>query len=119
MNALLNRVEGRIEFREGDLFEPVRGRQFGLILFNPPFYRGVPRDNLDHAWRGQNVFERFAAGLRDMLAPGGYALLTMSTDGDCEELLTELDQAGFCIDVVERTDLINEVVTIYSVKTSR
>ena len=116
INALLNELEGRIEVRLGDLFEPVEGRQFDLVLFNPPFYRGVPSDHLDHAWRGQDVFERFAAGLDSMLTADGYALLTLSSDGDCDELLAELVAAGFRNEIVEQTDLINEVVTIYAVR---
>jgi HemK-related putative methylase len=116
INALLNDAEERIEVRLGNLFGPVQGQKFDLVLFNPPFYRGVPRDNLDHAWRGEDIFERFAAGLGSALAPDGYALLTLSTDGDCEELLAELQAAGFRNEIVEQTDLINEVVTIYAVR---
>ena len=116
INALLNKVDDRIEVCLGDLFEPVQGRQFDLVLFNPPFYRGVPSDNLDHAWRGQDVFERFAAGLGSMLTPDGYGLLTLSSDGDCDELLAELVAAGFRNEIVDQTDLINEVVTIYAVR---
>lgn len=41
-NAGLNRVTG-IEFRRGDLFEPVAGEAFELILSNPPFVV-TPRD---------------------------------------------------------------------------
>ena len=116
INALLNRVDERVEVRTGDLFEPVAGLRVDLVLFNPPYYRGVPRDNLDRAWRGEDVFERFAAGLGRVLAPDGYALLTLSTDGDCDELLAELEAAGFSREIVERTDLINEVVTVYAVR---
>jgi len=116
INALLNEVDERIEVLGGDLFEPVEGRRFDLVLFNPPFYRGVPSDNLDHAWRGEDVFERFAAELDGALTPGGYALLTLSSDGDCDELLAELVAAGFYNEIVEQTDLINELVTIYAVR---
>jgi release factor glutamine methyltransferase len=116
INALLNHLDERIEVRQGDLFVPVHGQRFDLVLFNPPFYRGVPSDKLDHAWRGQDVFERFAGGLGEMLAPAGYALVVLSTDGDCDELLAALAAAGFDREVVERKNLINEVVTIYAVK---
>lgn len=116
MNALLNHVEDRVEVLQGDLFAPVSGRMFDLVLFNPPFYRGVPKDDLDHAWRGQDVFERFAAGLGAVLAADGYALLTLSTDGHCDELLADLAAAGFRVEVIEQTNLINEVVTIYAVR---
>jgi release factor glutamine methyltransferase len=116
INALLNHLADRIEVRHGDLFEPVRGQRFDLVLFNPPYYRGTPRDDLDRAWRGRDVFERFAAGLADVLTPEGYALLVLSTDGDCEELLAALATAGFRDDVVDRRNLINEVVTVHAVR---
>src|SRR5688572_18246060 len=35
INALLNHVDERIDVRLGDLFEPVRGEEFDLVLFNP------------------------------------------------------------------------------------
>jgi HemK-related putative methylase len=119
INALLNQVDERVEVRQGDLFAPVQGRRFDLVLFNPPFYRGTPRDDLDRAWRGQDVFERFAGELAGMLTPRGCALVVLSTDGDCDELLTALAGAGFRNDVVERKNLINEVVTVYAVRPDR
>jgi methylase of polypeptide subunit release factors len=36
-NAAFNGCERKVEFLEGDAFEPVRGRSFDLILSNPPF----------------------------------------------------------------------------------
>lgn len=35
-NAILNNVENKIEFREGNLFEPVKGMRFDLIIWNGP-----------------------------------------------------------------------------------
>ncbi len=116
INALLNHLDDRIEVRQGDLFAPVAGQKFDLVLFNPPFYRGAPSNNLDHAWRGLDVFERFAGGLAAMLNPGGQALLVLSSDGDCHELLDELVAAGFRSEIVEQKDLINEVLTIYAMR---
>jgi release factor glutamine methyltransferase len=119
VNAILNNLEDRIEARLGDLFEPVKGERFDLILFNPPYYRGTPKDHLDRAWRAQDVFERFAGQLDDALAPGGYALVVLSTDGDCAELLAELSSARFHSESVEELDLINEVVTVYAIRRTR
>ena len=115
INALLNQLDDRVDVRQGDLFEPAAGQAFDLVIFNPPFYRGAPSGNLDHAWRGQDVFERFAAGLAGALKPGGRALLVLSSDGDGRELLDLLRAAGFAIGVVVEKDLVNEVLTIYEV----
>ncbi len=115
INALLNRVETQVETAVGDLFAPLAGRVFDLIVFNPPFFRGRPRDALDHAWRGEAVFERFAAGLDRHLAPGGQAWVLLSTDGAGNELLELLLKAGFRLDIVRERRWWNEIMTVYAV----
>lgn len=116
LNAMLNRLEDRIEVREGDLFAPVAGESFDFVLFNPPFFRGAPQDPLDLAWRGTDVLERFAAGLPAVLAPGGLALVVLSTDGEGESLLAALTSQGLASEPVARRDLGNEVVTVHAVR---
>jgi len=115
INVLLNHVEDRVEIRPGDLFAPVAGERFDFVLFNPPFYRGIPRNNLDYAWRGVDTFERFAAGLPAALKPGGRALIVLSSDGNGEEMLAALRAYACALEVVARRDLGNEVLTVYSV----
>ncbi len=119
INALLHRLEERIDVRQGDLFAPVAGERFDLVLFNPPFFRGQPASDLDRAWRGTDVLERFAAGLPEALADGGTALLCLSTDGDGEALLAALCKGGFGIETAARRDLGNEVITVHAVRRGR
>src|ERR1700674_5859043 len=47
INARLNHLEHKIDVRQGDMFAPVQGEKFDLILFNPPFLRGTPTDDRD------------------------------------------------------------------------
>ncbi|MFL6293068.1 MAG: methyltransferase [Thermoanaerobaculia bacterium] len=116
INALLNRLEDRIEVRQGDLFGPVEGERFDLILFNPPFFRGEPNGLFDLAWRSPDVLERFAAGLPGALAEDGRALILLSTDGDPEGMLKALAAHGLRIEPAVRRDFGNEVMTIYAVR---
>ena len=115
INVLLNRLEDRVEIRQGDLFAPVSDELFDLVLFNPPFFRGVPRNALDWAWRATDVMERFAAGLPTRLGPRGRALIVVSTDGDWRGMLRALEVNGFEPAPVARRDLGNEVLTAYVV----
>jgi release factor glutamine methyltransferase len=115
INAQLNSLESRLETRWGDLFAPVTGQTFDLILFNPPFYRGEPRDDLDRAWRATDVFERFARGLRAALAPNGQAWIVLSDLGAGAELLALLRAQGFKISQLARRDFLQEVLTVYVV----
>jgi HemK-related putative methylase len=115
INALINRVEERVNVVQGDLFAPVAGRRFDLILFNPPFHRGRPQDELDHAWRGESVFERFAAGLADVLTPAGRALVVLSSDGAGDQLIDLLRERRFTVQPLARKDLVNEILTAHLV----
>jgi HemK-related putative methylase len=117
INAMLNGLEDRIEVLQGDLFAPVTGRRFDLILFNPPYHRGRPRDPLDHAWRGETVFERFAAGVGAALAPYGRGLLVLSSDGDCDQMVASLRAEGHGVSVRARKDLGNELLTLVEICT--
>lgn len=116
INALLNQVEERVVARQGDLFAPVAGERFDLIVFNPPFFRGRPRNALDHAWRGEHVFERFAAELDNHLAPAGLAWVLLSTDGAGAQLLELLKTRGFRIEVVVERRWANEIMTVFAIK---
>jgi HemK-related putative methylase len=113
INSLLNDLDHKIEVRHGDLFEPVRAERFDLIVFNPPFVRGVPKDSRDGAWRSSDVAERFAAGLRDHLKPGGAALVLLSTFGDGGIFLKEFHNQGFRIDVFAERRFVNERLTLF------
>jgi release factor glutamine methyltransferase len=115
INALLNDVECRVDARHGDLFGPIDGDRFDLILFNPPYYRGTPRDALDHAWRSPDLIERFAAGLRSHLTPEGRALMVLSSDGECDAYLAALSTRGFRTSTLARRDFRNEEMYVYQV----
>jgi len=113
LNALLNDLEERVDVREGDLFAPLEGERFDLVLFNPPFLLGAPKDHRDAAWRSEDVARRFAAGLGEHLAPGGAALVLLSSFGDaCALFEAELRVHGFRLDVFARRRFINETLTI-------
>jgi release factor glutamine methyltransferase len=113
INALLNDVEHKIDLRHGDLFAPVLEERFDLILFNPPFVQGPPRDDRDRAWRSNDVAERFAAGLAAHLKPAGSALVLLSTFGDGYVFLEEFRKHNFEVSVLAERRFVNERLTIF------
>ncbi len=114
VNALLNDVA--LDTRQGDLFAPVQGERFDVVLFNPPYYRGVPRDALDHAWRSPDVIERFSVELADHLTPDGHALLVLSSDGEQSAFVGALASNGFTYSRVAERDFRNEQMTVYRIQ---
>ncbi|HKT73602.1 MAG TPA: methyltransferase [Steroidobacteraceae bacterium] len=113
INALLNHAEDKIEVRHGDLFAPVQGERFDLILFNPPFLRGAPRDDRDRAWRSSDIAERFAASLSDHLKPGGSALVLLSSFGAAEFFLEQFRHHGHAIRMIAERRFINEALAVF------
>ncbi|RPI58538.1 MAG: methyltransferase domain-containing protein [Chloroflexi bacterium] len=115
INVLLNELEERIEVCRGDLFGPLAGERFDVVLFNPPFFPGVPRDDLERALWSTDVAARFAAGLPQHLAPGGCALVLLSSDGDEPSFLDAFRLNGLVVDVAVRRSFATETLTIYRV----
>ena len=113
INARLNHLEHKIEVRHGDLFAPLQSERFDLIVFNPPFLRGTPRDDRDRAWRSSDVAERFAAGLPAHLKPGGCALVLLSSFGDARHFLEEFRKHGLAIAVLAERRFVNERLAIF------
>jgi release factor glutamine methyltransferase len=85
LNGWANGV--RVEALRGDLFSPVRGRRFDLIVSNPPYLPGdiseLPKRGLARAWEGGQTgrifIDRIAAQAADHLTDDGDLLLVCST----------------------------------------
>lgn len=84
-NAHANGVGDRIEFRPGDLLEPVRGEQFHAIISNPPYIGEAewaelmpevrlyePRGALTPGPDDLLHYRRLADGAPALLTPGGF-----------------------------------------------
>lgn len=118
INALLNQLQQRIDVCCGDLFAPVAGQRFDLVIMNPPYFAGMPRTPLEQAFRvadRTDLASLFAMQLGDHLTAGGQALLLLSSIGAEGCFLHALRQAGFATTPVRQRNLISEVLTVYAV----
>lgn len=115
INAEANGVDDRVDIRLGDLFEPVTGEEFDLILCNPPYFPGRPTTPLDTAFRAGDFGRRFASDLGGHLTESGRALVILSGLGDEPAFLTAFADAGLEIEILRRRNLVSEVVTLFAV----
>ncbi|MFI8091174.1 HemK2/MTQ2 family protein methyltransferase [Streptomyces sp. NPDC086080] len=108
VNALRAGVPVRI--RRGNLFAPVRGRSFDLILANPPYVpapgggrlpRGAARA-WDAGGDGRLVLDRICHEVPELLRPGGVLLLVQSGLSGPELTLGRLRTAGLKAAVTRR-----------------
>ena len=108
VNSRLHRT--RVEVRQGDLFAPVAGERFGLVLANPPYVPAesetLPRYRAGRSWDagrdGRAVLDRICAGVADVLSDDGVLLLTHSVLSDEALTLRRLTEAGMVGEVVAR-----------------
>jgi release factor glutamine methyltransferase len=108
LNALLNRV--RVRPLRGDLFAPVAGRQFDVIVTNPPYVPApderLPERGLERAWQagldGRVLIDRICAEVAAYLKPGGVVLIVQSTINGEDETCALLSDAGLEPDVAYR-----------------
>jgi release factor glutamine methyltransferase len=105
-NAERNAVADRVEIRVGDLFAPVAGEQFDLIVSNPPYIATAviatlsaevlrePRLALDGGPDGLVFYDRICAQAAAAMSPGAALVLEHGYD-QAEAVATRLAAAGF------------------------
>ena len=113
-NAALNQTE--VEVLLGDLFAPVAGRRFDVVLFSLPKFRGKPKSTFDITWRSPDIIDRLCAELPSVLAPNGTAFFVLTSHGDCEGMLSGLARSGLEVERVMWRHFGNETLAVYEVK---
>jgi release factor glutamine methyltransferase len=85
LNCRLRGAE--VTVRRGDLFAPVAGRRFDLIMANPPYVpaatAALPRFGVARCWDagldGRTLLDRICDDAAERLTPGGILLLVHSS----------------------------------------
>lgn len=79
VNAILNGVEN-VEWRCGDMFEPVAGERYDLVVVNPPFVLSPDDDLLfrDSGGVDGSVSREAVTGAAAHLSPGGVGIALCS-----------------------------------------
>lgn len=107
------RAEGlHVRAVRGDLYAPVAGRRFGLVVSNPPYLpapeAALPRRGASRAWEGGHdgraVLDRVVAGAPAHLAPGGALLVVHSSLCGVDATLRAMGAAGLRPEVLRRED---------------
>ncbi|MGI8723606.1 MAG: HemK2/MTQ2 family protein methyltransferase [Geodermatophilaceae bacterium] len=111
---LNSRLQGvRVQVLRGDLFEPVAGRRFDLVIANPPYVPSasevLPRYRKARCWDagpdGRDLIDRICAEVTDVLAPGGDVLIVHSELCGTERTLQAMAAAGLRSRVLARASV--------------
>lgn len=112
----LNNVEESVDVLQGDLFEPVKGQRFDLILFNPPYLTGSPRGLLAQAWYAGphcELISRFLAEARKYLAEEGAIQILFSSVAPLQKIMRMIRRSGFQLEVLGKGRLLGFLETLY------
>jgi release factor glutamine methyltransferase len=108
LNSRLHRAP--VIVRRGDLFAPVVGQQFDLIMANPPYVPSatdvLPRYRISRCWDagpdGRAVLDRICTEGPALLAPDGMLLLVHSVVSDVESTVGRLADADLDAEILTR-----------------
>ncbi len=115
INVMLNDFGELVTVRQGDLFEPVAGKRFDLVMCSLPKFRGQPTSAFELSLRSTEVIDKFASGLPGVLRSDGVALVLLTSHGDERGMLDGLDAAGLNVQIARRKHFGVEIMTIYRV----
>lgn len=111
MNSRLHRVP--VTVHHGDLFAPLAGRRFDLVLTNPPYVPSgsgvLPRHRKGRSWDagpdGRFLLDRICEAAPDVLADDGLLLIVQSELSGENATLAGLEESGLTAAVVARSHI--------------
>jgi release factor glutamine methyltransferase len=120
VNAGANGLAARVTAVCSDLFSGVAPQlRFDVILSNPPFFCGEPRDVADRAWNAgpgcRDIAQLFEQA-RPRLAPGGLMYVVLSSHADLDLFDELIVAAGFRWRIAAKRSILIEQLLIYELR---
>ncbi len=112
----LNSAEHRVKIRQGDLFAPVLGETFDIILFNPPYFALIPNSWIATAWSAGSNFDlitRFLIEARQVLTKGGQIQILFSSRAPLKKIMPLIHAQGYRIQIIARKNILGSLERIF------
>jgi release factor glutamine methyltransferase len=121
-NARANNLSHRVNAVCGDLLSSIApDARFDVILSNPPFFAGEPRDLADRAWHAgpkyRDIVPLFDQA-RERLGANGRMYVVLSSDADLDAIQELYDRANLSARIVLERKLLFESMLIYELRPS-
>lgn len=117
-NASRNNLSNLVSFKESDLFSSFNTTEkFDFIVWNPPFYSGMPTDIASAAWMGGDglaTIQRFIEAASSYLKSSGQLILLFSSDMEENLVHRMLSHAGFTGTLIHSKRFMFETVTVFA-----
>ena len=119
-NARINGLGDRVTGVCSNLLSGLAARPlFDIIVPNPPYFAGEPRDLADRAWHSgpshRDIVELFVQA-RERLAPDGRMYVLSSARADVGLLRALMEQANFRAHLVSERSILIDTFVIYELQ---
>lgn len=122
-NTIANRTYN-LELKEGNLFEPVAGEKFDLILFNTPYLPTSEEEQLDDELNaafdggldGRETINAFLDQVKDYLNEEGRVQLVQSSLSDNDKTLAKMEELGFDAEITASEKCFFEEIVVITGK---
>jgi release factor glutamine methyltransferase len=119
-NAEINKLVGKIDIRNGDLFKPIRkSEKFSLIVFNAPYLPSAIEEGgswLGKSWAGGSTgrqsIDRFIAEVPKHLKKDGRVLLVQSSLSNIDETFGRFRKAELKAQVIAEKKVSFETIVL-------
>ena len=92
---------------------------FDVIVSNPPYFPGEPRDLADRAWHSgpsrRDILELFVQA-RERLAAGGRMYVLLSARADLVFVQALMARAGFQVRLADQRSIMIDTFVIYELQ---
>lgn len=122
-NAQINKVKKKIDFRQGNLFEPIKENElFKLIIFNSPY---LPSEINEESWigrawdgglNGRQIIDQFITEVPNFLLAGGRILLVQSSLSDINRTFEMFKELGLYTTVIHEVKVSFETIILLESK---
>ncbi len=94
----------KVETLQSDLFSSLKGKQFDLIVFNPPFRWFKPRNEMERASLDENYQNLgiFFKEAKEYLKENGRILMVFASSGDIDYFESLIDKNDYHSDIVTK-----------------
>ncbi len=119
INVAANRLESKITILHGDLFAPLTANmRFDVILFNPPYLEGTPKNDFEHALYdgGKEIMKRFFSQAAQYLLPGGNIQMLYSSLARHARALEIAEEHGWKHQLITMEKTVTESFMIYKLQ---
>ena len=115
-NAKLN--SAKLTIIHSDLFAMIPDQQFDLIFINPPYYRGKPLTEKDHAWYSgeeNEYFTRLFSDVKRFMNKNSKIIMVLSENCEIEFISECCDKNGLVMEMERKKNFFLETEMIFHI----